>query len=387
MILPSVWGGVIVTVKMLGCAVLAAVVAVSAAEARSVAQIGGPANPPPASYKGQQFVDSRGCLFLRAGSGRNVNWVSRIDAKRKPICGMLPTGSPAAQAAVVADMAPDALARPQQGTPASVVAAPVLAAPIRPVAAAASAPQANTGTGMTGAFSQKPSAGPAPTVFSSAQPTTPAKPVAPGPSYQGTFVATSVAGVQCYGSAPRLERVKLSGGTTLVCTRGDGTTAGWRAPLMTASAKAQIATQTTPVMQTASAAPVQYAAAPVRAPVIAVPAPVVAQPVYVAAPVYAAPPVYAALPVYAAKPVYVALAAPVTRAAVIPKPPKGWILAWKDDRLNPLRGKGTALGEAQQDQVWQRSVPMVLVSDPLPKQRGVGGLFGMRVKVAPDPYQ
>ena len=81
-------GGVIMTVKMLGCAVLAALLAVSAAEARSVAQIGGPANPPPASYKGQQFVDSRGCLFLRAGSGRNVNWVSRIDTKRKPICGM-----------------------------------------------------------------------------------------------------------------------------------------------------------------------------------------------------------------------------------------------------------------------------------------------------------
>ena len=54
------------------------------------------------------------------------------------------------------------------------------------------------------------------------------------------------------------------------------------------------------------------------------------------------------------------IAAPATNAvaastAVIM--PKGYKLAWKDDRLNPLRGRGTARGQASQDQVWTRTIP------------------------------
>lgn len=55
------------------------------------------------------------------------------------------------------------------------------------------------------------------------------------------------------------------------------------------------------------------------------------------------------------------LPGPVADAA-IPVPPKGWKLAWKDGRLNPLRGIGTANGQAMQDRVWTRSVPAVLVA-------------------------
>ena len=46
----------------------------------------------------------------------NVNWVTRLDRTHKPICGMTPTGSAAAQAAVAADMAPAPIAGAQAPT-------------------------------------------------------------------------------------------------------------------------------------------------------------------------------------------------------------------------------------------------------------------------------
>ena len=51
-------------------------------------------------------------------------------------------------------------------------------------------------------------------------------------------------------------------------------------------------------------------------------------------------------------------------ADAIPKPPRGYRLAWDDDRLNPMRGLGTATGQAQQDQVWTRDIPAHLVTAP-----------------------
>ena len=111
-------------VKMLSAAVLAALLSASGSGAQNLAQIGGPANPPPTSFKGQQFVDSRGCLYLRAGFGGAVNWVARLDRTHKPICGMPPTGGVAAQAAVAADMAPDATAATRAPQTATVAELP-----------------------------------------------------------------------------------------------------------------------------------------------------------------------------------------------------------------------------------------------------------------------
>ena len=57
--------------------------------------------------------------------------------------------------------------------------------------------------------------------------------------------------------------------------------------------------------------------------------------------------------------------APTPTRVVAPIPvPKGYTLSWKDDRLNPMRGIGTAQGQAQQDQVWTRTTPAEDVTSP-----------------------
>ena len=75
-----------------------ALVAVAATVTIAQAQGRPPAELPPAGFSGQQYVDSRGCLYIRAGYGGQTNWVARIDRARNPICGQTPTVTAMAQA-------------------------------------------------------------------------------------------------------------------------------------------------------------------------------------------------------------------------------------------------------------------------------------------------
>ena len=50
-----------------------------------------PAELPPSSFSGGQFVDSRGCVFIRAGFDGTVQWAPRVTRDGRQICGLQPT--------------------------------------------------------------------------------------------------------------------------------------------------------------------------------------------------------------------------------------------------------------------------------------------------------
>jgi predicted small lipoprotein YifL len=51
----------------------------------------GPAELPPADFAGRQYVDSSGCVFVRAEVNGAVTWAPRLNRDRTPLCGYRPS--------------------------------------------------------------------------------------------------------------------------------------------------------------------------------------------------------------------------------------------------------------------------------------------------------
>lgn len=283
-------------VKVLAGAFLASAIGVGCALAQSAADIGGPRELPPAGYAGQQYVDSRGCVFLRAGLGGAVNWVPRVDRDRKAMCGYPPTFGAGSRPAAVAAAEPA-----PAPAPVAAAAKPAPAPKPAPVKVAAEpAPESYTPAPVRGV------------TVKAAPVAVPQRPVMPV-EMPGT--GTRIA---CTSSAPVPKRLALTnGGTVVVCTRGDGTLEGLRAPAYPAGSRV---------------------GASLEAPMVPL-----GQPSGIGD----------GLP-----------GARLVDQGV--NPPPGYKLAWEDDRLNPLRGVGTAEGQAAQDRVWTRRPPSRLLNEARP---------------------
>ncbi|MEQ3624317.1 MAG: SPOR domain-containing protein [Celeribacter sp.] len=118
--------------RILLAALLFSGVAVSASHAQTLRSKDQPAEYPPSSYSANQYIDSQGCVYIRAGFGGAVRWVPRVDRKRNVICGQQPS---LARAAAPVPQAP--------AKTAPVIAAPAKTAPaVRTVSAAQAKAQA-----------------------------------------------------------------------------------------------------------------------------------------------------------------------------------------------------------------------------------------------------
>jgi cell division septation protein DedD len=276
--------------KVVTVAVFAAVLSPVGAYSQSMAQIGGPAELPSASFKGLQYVDSRGCVFMRVESSAGAKWYPRVNAARKPVCGQ---SRP--QIKVAADEAPATLLKP---------AMPV-------VVAEAPAPKVKTNRPPMETVASRMMPESKPRVVAAAPVIAP-----PAPTFE--IVASggpSRGQIGCYASAPVAEVVRLrNGGTAVMCTKGDGTTSGWRPPVYPAGSRPGVALRDPAQAQVARA-----------------------------------------------NTDMVTLGQATTTDNFVM--PEGYRAAWTDDRLNPNRGKGTAQGAAAQARIWTEDVPSRLVAD------------------------
>lgn len=372
--------------------VVAAAVGGSAALAEM--EINGPADVPPPSYKGRQYVDSAGCVFVRAGYGGTVTWVPRVDRSKKQLCGYQPS-------------------LPQVAAAAKVATAPVKSAP--PVAVAATPVPAPATRSARSPFAPTPFVGkPMETIATTATPPriglgaaapmqpVPAAPVRGAAAPQSPVLPPVAAAVPA--RSDYVSPYALSGGTAApgggslryhntlpVPVRITGTetvaAAATACPAGMAAAQRYLLSDGRSVVRCGGAAenPVDFInAAAVPGLVVTPSAPMpgaTPQQVYAAASPYALGGGVAPMtarpgsggpsvgPVLVRAPSGHITLAPITVETSVG--PTGYAPAFDDGRLNPFRGPRTAQGDAEQGVMWTNQVPSRRVTERTPERRRI----------------
>lgn len=258
-----------------------------------------PVNFPPSSFQGRQFVDNKGCAYIRVGVGPTVDWVPRVTRDRQQVCGLQPTFR----------------------TPTQTVEAPKAPVPTpAPV------------------ITPKPTPAPAAkTVAKAAEPV--AKPVAKAPVKQKVAVA-----------APAKKRTTNAKPMETVATKivrpSKQTRTASAAPAATVLAPTTVMSgQPVSAARPVTAQPAAPAGASVCPGRTGVSARYTNKEGVRCGPQSASP---------------VTIISVGGANQPLPKPPAGYKQVWKDDRLNPYRGPRSAEGNAQSNQIWDTNTPRSL---------------------------
>ncbi|UWQ90165.1 SPOR domain-containing protein [Rhodobacteraceae bacterium M382] len=117
--------------RIIAMALIAGGLGLPALQAQTLQKAQPPAEFPPASFKGKQYVDSKGCIYIRAGIDGNVTWVPRVNRSRKQICGYQQTKlKPGASTSATSQAkAPELITVPAAGRPTATAARTPVAAP------------------------------------------------------------------------------------------------------------------------------------------------------------------------------------------------------------------------------------------------------------------
>ncbi len=311
--LPYLVGDMMKVTRVVAVAVTIASFGVGLSHAQNLRDVQAPAEFPPASYKGTQYVDSKGCVYIRAGIDGNVTWVPRVNRQRQLLCGQTPSrvaqGAPAAAPAAAA---------PVQITVAPPAPAPAAQAPAPRVATAPAAKPAPVKPAPTPRVSTTPAPKPAPrvvvrrpAVVAPVARATPAPKVvkappakaAPQPRTVAKTVTVRTRQAACPGASPISQRY-INSGTDLPVRCGPQTIRPVAGAATTATAGTVVTQQTR----------------------------VVPRHVY-----------------------------DNRRADTVTQPPAGYRAVWEDDRLNPRRAEQTLEGIARSRLIWTQTVPRRLI--------------------------
>lgn len=334
--------------KLMAVALIAATFGPGSAVAQNSSSLQAPAEFPPASYTGRQYVDSNGCVFVRAGIDGNVTWVPRVSRNRKVICGFqpsIPGGAGTTQIAAKPAVEPVQITVSE---PATQPATRPAAQPAVKVAPAPAKPAPKIVVAQPKPVVTQPVAAPKPVLIqvpraAQPQPVATITPVQPTvkPVPKTVTIASAAPMPKPEKMAPRQSACRGASPISaqyMTSTRGLPVRCGPQStPHVTLGPSGQTGVQAVAVHSVA-VSPTAYA-----------------QPV----------------PLKRANPVMV----PAGQARIVPKSvyenqiastygvyiPEGYKAVWTDDRLNPKRAHQTAQGQAQMQLIWTNTVPRRLI--------------------------